>query len=375
MKNTLKAIYLLLLFSILTICSSCAGQNPPENPGTPPAIQEQAPGDTVPEITDKGIMVIFQDKKGNHWFAGGEKGAYQYDGKNLILFTTKDGLRSHSILGIQEDKWGNMYFDTSEGISKFDGKKFTTLAVTDSSASGNEWKREPDDLWFRMGWDENGPYRYDGKSLHKLTFPKTDQENEFYAKYPHVSYNPYGLYSIYHDSQGNVWFGTSSLGLCRFDGKSIRWLYEDQLTETPAGGAFGIRSMIEDKAGYFWFCNTRYRYEILPDSSARPETNQLNYRKEKGIGYSRDQKEINFPYFMSIVADDTGDLWMATYSDGVYRNDGQKLIHYPIKDGETDVLLFSIYRDHQGVIWLGTHNAGVYRFKGMAFNKYDPFRL
>jgi len=365
-KITFKVV---LIFGILTTFSSCNGQNKSERLKTPE--KDITLGKTVSEL-DERIMVVFQDKKNNFWFGGNDKGAYRYDGKNLILFTMEDGLCSNNILGIQEDKYGNIYFDTPEGVSKYDGQKFTTLEVIESDFSKNEWKLESNDLWFRMGSDKNGPYRYDGKSLYQLEFPKPDLVDEFYAKYPNASYNPYGIYTIYSDSKGRVWFGTASLGVCRYDGKSINWLYERQLTETPSGGDFGIRSIIEDKDGYFWFCNSRYRYEILPDSSEMNETSHINYRKVNGIGYSKNDNEIDFPYFMSIAEDNDGDLWMATYSDGVWRNDGTKLIHYPIKDGDMDVLLFSIYKDNQGDLWLGTHNAGILKFNGETFEKFRP---
>ncbi len=365
MKNiTFQAV---LIFGILTTISSCNGQNKSESLKT----QEKAItiGKTVSELYE-GITVIYQDKKNNLWF--GSKGVYKYDGENLVLFTIQDGLCSNAILGIQEDKYGNIYFDTPEGVSKFDGGKFITLEVIESDSSKNEWKLESNDLWFRMGWNKNGPYRYDGKSLYYLEFPKTNQADEFYSKYPNASYNPYGIYTLYKDSKGTVWFGTSSLGVCRYDGKSISWLYERHLTETPEGGSFGIRSIIEDKDGYFWFCNTRYRYEILPNSIEKNGTSLINYKVENGIGYSNDNSEIDYPYFMSIVEDNNGDLWMASYEEGVWRNNGKELIHYPIKDGETDVLIFSIYKDNQGTLWLGTHNAGAYKFNGKTFEKFKP---
>jgi ligand-binding sensor domain-containing protein len=220
-----------------------------------------------------------------------------------------------------------------------------------------------------MGWKKSGPYRYDGESLYSLAFPKPDLVDEFYAKYPNVSYSPYGIYTMYKDRKGSLWFGTASLGVCRYDGKSISWLYEKQLTETPAGGDFGIRSIIEDKDGYFWFCNTRYRYEILPNSTELNRTDQVNYRKENGIGTANDEGK-DFPYFMSIAADNKGDLWMVTYDDGVWQNNGETLLHHPVKDGDKSVLLFSIYKDRQGVLWLGTHNAGVFKFNGKTFEKF-----
>jgi ligand-binding sensor domain-containing protein len=372
--NLLSPIYPILLIFIFTV--SCNGQNTPKNKSDELTNEDQhsaqVSGDTVTEITAKGITVIFQDKSDHYWFAGAPKGVYKYDGENLILFGEKDGLCSNKIVEIQEDHYGNLYFDTQEGISKYDGAKFTTLEVIDGASFKNEWKLEQNDLWFRMGWSNDGPYRYDGKYLYQLKFPEPQHAAEFYATNPNASFSPYGIYSSYKDSKGVMWFGTASLGVCRYDGESISWLYEKQLTETPSGGSFGIRSIIEDQEGFFWFCNTHYRYDILPEVSEWYKSGFINYRSEDGVGYPKEDGALDFPYFMSIVETANGDLWMATYADGVWKNDGDKLIHYPLKDGETDILLFSIYKDNQGVLWLGTHNAGVHRYNGSDFVKFEP---
>lgn len=360
-----------LILSLLTLFFSCNGQvlMDDTNKQSSKPHSAIAQGKTVSEL-GKSIVVIFQDQKNIFWFGSKGDGVYKYDRKKFVLFSMQDGLCSNSILGIQEDQFGNIYFDTPTGVSKFDGQKFTTLEIIESPSAKNEWQLNPDDLWFRMGWDKNGPYRYDGQSLYPLEFPKTDQEDEFYSKYPNSSYNPYGIYTLYKDRQGSLWFGTAALGLCRYDGKSISWLYEKQLTETPSGGDFGIRSIIEDREGYFWFCNSRYRYKLLPDSLETNKIKHLNYKRKNGLGQSKANNKTHFPYFSSIAEDKEGDLWMATYDNGIYRNNGTALLHYPIQNGDTDVLLFSIYKDQQGVLWLGTQNAGVYRFNGNAFEQF-----
>src|SRR5690349_21190761 len=97
----------------------------------------QANGEAVNELSN-AIMVIYQDKKNNYWFGSRGQGVYRYDGKQLLHFTMKHGLISNDIWGIQEDKAGNIYFDTQEGVSKFDGQDFSTLQISDSS--GEEWK-------------------------------------------------------------------------------------------------------------------------------------------------------------------------------------------------------------------------------------------
>lgn len=371
----------LVLFALLIIGVACKSQNNFDN--HKPILKSEklakSIGTTVSKIADN-ITIVFQDQQNNYWFGSKSDGVFKYDvqlkdadrkQRRLTHFTTTDGLCTNSILGIQEDDSGNIYFDTPNGVSKFDGQQFTTLEVVTNNYFKNEWVLKPTDLWFTMGFDKSGPFRYDGKVLYHLEFPKTKQEAIFYTKYPDVSFNPYGIYIIYKDSKGHVWFGTASLGLCRYDGQSINWLYEVDLTETPNGGDFGFRSIIEDKAGYFWFNNTHSRFEILSNSVAKDGTNYLNYRKEKGIGKETDKGALAYPYFLSVVEDNQGDLWMVTYDEGVWRYNGKELVQYLVKEGEATVLLYSIYKDRQGVLWLGTPNHGAYKFNGKTFEKLE----
>lgn len=364
MSLKMIAFKVILVLGILSAFSSCNGQIKSKDLNK--SEKAISLGKAVSKIEQKTLL-IFQDSKSNIWFGGNDKGAYKYDGKNLVLYTEKDGLIGSTILGIQEDRFGNIYFDATEGVSKFDGKQFKTLEIVENSSVKNEWKLEPNDLWFRMGWNNSGPYRFDGEHLYHLQFPKNEMEYEFNSKYPNASYNPYGVYYIYKDTKGNIWFGTSNLGIYQYDGNDIRWMYEKHLTETPGGGSFGIRSIIEDKDGYIWICNPKYKYKILPDSTKTNELKPINYQREFGV----ESRKLESLYSPSMTLDDNGDLWMVTYDNGVWRKKGTELIHYPIKNGGTDVLLFSIYKDNQGILWLGTHNAGVYKYNGKSFEKFE----
>ncbi len=192
-------------------------------------------GVTVTQI-DKTIWTIYQDKKSNYWFGSKENGVYYYNGHRLKHITTQNGLVSNEIRGIQEDTNGNIFFDTEKGVSKFDGHTFKTLQMANPDSPLNNWVLKPDDLWFRMGSTKNGAYRFDGKYLHYLKFPTSPQENTFYKNNPNSSIKPYGLYTIYKDRKGYMWFGTSSLGVCRYDGANLSWHYEEQLQTTPNGG-------------------------------------------------------------------------------------------------------------------------------------------
>lgn len=360
-------LYTLLFLYILTVFSSCNGQNQKAVNIKSDQTNKTFTGDTVSEL-DKTIFVVFQAKDKNYWFGSDGHGVFRYDGKTILHFSSKHGLCNDRIREIKEDKSGNIFFTTLDGISKFDGQKFTTLTAIES----NEWKLEPDDLWFKGKPNENAVYRFDGKSLYHLAFPKHYMEDEFYARQGKVAYSPYEVYTIYNDSKGNVWFGTSNFGICRYDGKSLSWMYEKHLTEIEGGGSFCIRSIIEDKEGKFWFCNTSYRYNILPASSTEQGKTLINYKREKGIDSLKAPNGNEMIYYMSIAEDNKRDLWMATYNLGVWRYDGKNITHYSVKDGSDDITLFSIYKDNNGELWLGTHEAGAYKFNGKTFEKFKP---
>ena len=360
--NILSSRTFITIFPIVFLLLACNAVADTQQAANSPA--ELVVGQKATAI-DGGVMVVYQDQNGHYWFGGNDDGLYHYDGQELRLIRKEDGLCSTAILGIQEDRHGNLYFDTTEGICRFDGQSFTTLEVTNTDSTKHSWQSGANDLWFRMGWEHRGAFRYDGDSLYFLEFPESDRAAAFYEKYPNSPYNPYGTYSHFQDSHGNVWFGTASLGLVRFDGQSLAWLYEQHLTETPGGGDFGIRSIVEDKDGFFWFCNSRYKYRVEPENEVGSQL--IPYNREAGLAYQNQAGETDYPYFMYMTKDKVGDLWMLTYDEGVYRNTGQELFHYPVQEDGKYLQLHSVYADQKGQIWVGTQQQGVYHLQDDKF--------
>lgn len=361
----------IVLLVMIELFACAVGQNPPtrsaSNLGSSHRIMTVAKGEIVSEL-DKAIWHVFQAKNNDYWFGSHDRGVYRYNGETLVNFTTNDGLCDNrlGLGGIQEDQFGNVYFNTANGISRFDGTSFATIHPTVSHSVTGEWKLQPDDLWFQGAQDAGALYRYDGKVLYHLEFPKTKDGDEHYRqmprdKYPNAKFSPYDVYSIFKDSQGNVWFGTSTLGVCRFDGKSFSWLPESELRN----GSFGTRSIIEDKEGRFWFCNTLQRYAVDQSDSAG-----LQFTKVDGLRNANHPSQELFGGIMAGTLDSSGALWMATYREGVWRYDGKDITHYPVQDGDEPITLFSIHSDRQGVLWLGTQEAGAYKFNGKTFERF-----
>ena len=358
----------LMFLTFTVLLSSCKGQLTSSNNDNLNTFLK-VNNNTV-ETASSGISIwaIYQDKKGNIWFGSNGQGVYKYDGITTTLFNADVGLCSNQIREIKEDKHGNIFISTTNCISKYDGQSFTTLLPIKS----NKWKLDKDDVWLRSGVAYNpGPLRYDGNQLHQLEFPKSPNEDEFYktnSNHTNATYSLYDIYTIYKDINGHLWFGTGNLGLCRYDGKNISWMYEDQLTNTPEGGSFGIRSIFEDSKGKYWICNSKNSYNFSTDSRSESGYHQLSYKKEKGMDFSNLKKDKT--YFLSIVEDKNGVLWMSSYREGVYRYDGKEAKQYLIKEGDKIVNVFCIYYDQSGVLWLGTEDNGVYRFNGNEFERF-----
>ena len=325
-------------------------------------------GDTVTELSNN-IMIINQDKKNNYWFGSWQDGLYKYDGKTIIHFTTNHGLPSNRVEEIKEDNQGNIYVNTSEGIIKYDGEGFSKLEETIGTTE--KWGLSKNDMWFKNFTDPTFVYRYDGTTLHKLKLPKIKIGEDWIQKNP-TSPNPYAIYCTYKDSKGNIWLGTAVLGALRYDGFKFDWITESDVSELHNGPSNGVRSIIEDKEGYFWF-NTEYKYGIYnkPSSTKRGYDSTLFYERVKSIGCLDGKKDGDLNEYLSIIQDDKKKLWIAIYLNGVWKVDGENIKHYPIQVDSKNIPVFYLFKDNKGSIWLGTQENGAFKFNGKKFEKFN----
>ncbi len=357
----------ILTSSLMAALSACTLAQGPSSNEAPP-ITASPPGQVVAEI-DPRIWVIHQGRNGDYWFGSNGNGAYRYDGQRITHYTKADGLSGHQVRDIEEDAMGNVFISTTGGVSKFDGKRFAALELVEASPTKDGWELNPDDVWIVSYPGNHGPYRYDGEKLYHLKLSKSPAEDAYRAKYPDINFSPSSVYSIYKDRRGHLWFGTASVGLCRYDGQTLSWMYEERLTTTPSGGAFGIRSVYEDRAGDFWVCNTRQRFEISPEVLLEDGHSLIKYEKKEGLPGAQSDTDKNFNYYLSMTEDDAGALWMACGNDGVWKFDGKDVTRYTIGGGAYAI---SIYRDHEGKLWVGTVEQGIYTFEGASFEPFKP---
>lgn len=358
--------YTLLFFSLTILLSSCNGQTASYANRSEDVHAIYSSADTVSEL-GKNIMVIYQDKKSNYWFGSWENGVYRYDGKLILHFSTKNGLPDNRVDEIKEDHEGNVYVNTANGIVRFSETYFTNLRLNEDDK--NAWKLSKNDLWFRSSVYTGSVYRFDGNNLYNLKLPKSKKEEEYTLTNLNSSISC-EIYRVYQDTKGNVWFGTNPFGVCRFNGESFDWIAEEDVTELHGGSANGVRSIVEDQNGHFWF-NSAYRYQMV-DSKGTGRKSKQFYKRIKSIGSLDGKKEGVLNEYLSSTMDDLNNLWFATYTNGVWKYDGKKVTHYPVQVNSKDITLFYVYKDNSGDIWLGTHENGAFKLVGETFESFKP---
>ncbi len=376
-----KKVFTYSLFSASVIFIACQGQNNANitidktkeqtNPSRTDSIVTGTEGIASTNL-GKNIQCIFQDKNDNYWFGTQKEGVYRYNGRTILQFTDKDGLSNNQVQTIQEDASGNIWFGTGGfGISRFDGKTMTTFTTLENlranTYSDNKTAAASDDLWFYAG---DGMYRHDENGFTHLPLQETTLGSTN-SQSPSNRLSPYAVYCSLKDAKGNFWFGTQSMGVCRYDpseasGNSLKWFTASGL----AGPA--VLALFEDKNGILWFGNNGsglFRYDPVTDVLT-------NFTQEKGLSNDEFRKTGKsgpgtLARIYTINEDTNGNLWIGTADAGAWRYDGKQLKNYTTKDGLTSDAVSTIYKDKKGELWFGTETA-ICKFNGTSITSFIP---
>ena len=199
MNKNLNLIYLIFF---LTLNFSCVEKEESDKEKNKTELVGNSNADTLK--FNNGISSIFQDSKGNYWYGSRQEGVALFDGQTYTYFTTNKGLPDNQIRSIKEDNNGNIWFETANGISSYDGKRIANHTIIENAISQNEWTKTSNDLWFSAG-NKEGVYKYDGDNIKKYT-DSLGQSNGF-------------VHRIYKDNDDELWFVLTNGDVYRFNGK------------------------------------------------------------------------------------------------------------------------------------------------------------
>ena len=169
----------------------------------------------IAENRDGGILIGCWDGSGVHY----------YDGSRFIAL---NGFSDGMVGCITMDASGNAWMGTRiSGVDLWDGiiqpgGRVRVTNFSDFSKRGDNstncnrciFQDSKGNMWFGTNWNNHGvrgdAFRYDGKTFINIT------ENERTSRFKNFS-----AMSFVEDNEGNIWIGSRSGILLRYDGKSL----------------------------------------------------------------------------------------------------------------------------------------------------------
>lgn len=288
------------------------------------------------------VRTMYQDKKGNYWFGTNGNGIIRYDGQTLETVSIEGVHPFMRVMEIVEDKAGTLWFGTSEGLLKYDGKRFTTFSKKEGlQGEGVEiWGLTIDKSGLLWVGSTGGVSHFDGEKFIPFSLPQSRVEN------PKPMLSNKLVFKIIEDKTGTMWFVTDGNGIFKYkNGEFIQLTVNNGLTDNNAA------DILEDKQGNIWIGTFNGGVSKFDGKT------YTNFTKD---GVIKGTETYNF------YEDSHGTLWFSAEGHGVYRYDGTNFTQFITLHGLASNIVQSIFEDKKGQIWFGTWQ-GISLYDGQKF--------
>lgn len=350
--------------------------------------------DALPK--ERNIFALYQDTKDHIWICTAQFGAIEIlnpdgdlsDKKNYKNYTSKEGL-SEFCFGAFDDEKGNMWFLTDIGIKILNttsGKcEFFRSNGLPSQRITSFLRAKDGSIWLGLA-DGNisvinptsGPINY--SAADGLPQAASNQMDGIRMNFTFVN-------AFMEDNKGNIWAAIWDRGVVRFNGKNAKRKFtsfntqnglsvnkvkslgcdregnillgtlgnglvvfkgEKFISYTKTNGLINnqIWAVLQDKKNRFWF-GTNEGISIY---------NPAETKEKQIINISEINGGITSNNVRSIVADNTGNIWIGTWGGKVAVYDLEKE-KFTINQQVNDVTyshVSCLAKDKQGKIWIGT---------------------
>ena len=308
------------------------------------------------------ITEVSQDSRGYMWF-GTFNGIYKYDGYTFKIYKNKiqdkNSLIENNINVVKEDSFGNIWVGTNGGLCRFNRDKDNFNRIIYTSDLSKPDLIIKDKIYCILQDVNNVLWIGTNTGLYQLTKNKS-RDNTFSIK--HFSSKNNNLHSdivksIIQDEKGNIWVGTSNgLNLLSYkDANKIKFYnYTKFLRSKNYLSNNFITSTALDYNGNLWI-GTGHGLNKLVYS---PDGNY--YKIENFYNNKDDPKSIAGNEITTICPDKNRTVWIGTKSTGVSRYLYNKNIfeNYSKNDFDENSInsnqISNIFQDQNGVIWISS---------------------
>lgn len=312
----------------------------------------------VPDgLAHSRVSDIHQDAKGYLWLATWE-GLSRFDGYRFTNYGGRDGLGPAVLNAITEDRHGRLWVGTNDtGVARLIDDPRAGAALP-SSPSAPATRRKfvnyrvgatlesnrvnallfdaNDNLWCAT---DNGLYRAAARAHDDLKFEVV------------VPHEPVAQpMAAYADSRGRLWFGMVNDLIEVVGERTIKYGPADEV------GRHTITSIVEDRQGRLLVANLFGVFEFI-----EPAAGQDRGRWRRLPVALKPDQEI-----YAMAADANGALWIGAKNGLIKFQGGQgvKQTVYTTAQGLSADLIRTLYEDRVGNLWIGTFGGGVCKLSG-----------
>lgn len=332
-------------------------------------------------LSSNSVHAIVQDRQGFIWI-GTDNGLCRYDGTGVKVVLPSDENVSPAVTSLSIDADGYLLVGSKENVYRYDPSDesfellheenndslasdkysgednksaISSLTINKDSitaklqtADGNQWIGTSDNRLVRIdseGSEELMPSAGPSRCQHINTlFAYSDTQlllgcddglwlfdtvNRTYTLHQPTRF----VCDVMRDHEGGLWTATKHNGV----------LYESPIEDRFTGISHGLTArLVEDRHGRIWTEGTDGRVDCYQDGHL------LENIPEKKLLSNLSAHSLQT---------DGDNLWIGTYSDGVYRLNTatHKLRHYTVSNsGLYDANACTVYRDRKGRIWVAT---------------------
>ena len=309
-------------------------------------------------LSNNSVGSVFKDRSGLLWIAtlnglnsfdtkSGLFKRYHHDSRNINSLSSNEVGNGFGT-GIAEDKDGNLWIATRNGLNKLNKQSNSFTRFYHSSKN---------------------PYSIRSNEITTITIDKAgilwvgawngnlSKANLNQKQFGHISYDPDNKNSlagndvtaILEDSSGNLWIGINGRGLSRWDKKINKFKhFTSNTSDIKTLRSDYVYGLLEDIHGHLWVCNgaTLSRFN--------KQTSEFTHFNSNAAGY----KDFDHQIINSITQDKEGYIWLGT-GNGIKRFDEKTghFTHYYYTPGDTsgisDFTSIAIFADSRDNIWSG----------------------
>jgi signal transduction histidine kinase/ligand-binding sensor domain-containing protein len=307
-------------------------------------------GHTVWRIQDGAISPptnIAQTTDGFLWITTAQ-GLMRFDGARFMPWQPPQGQNlpgTHfsAVLGARD---GSLWIGTTRGLARWKDGQLRTYTDLEHPAGINAIiEDDSGTIWAT---------RY-GLYAHEAPLCSISEETlRCFGKKDGIPVT-YGL-GLTHDSEGNIWFGSSVL---------VRWrpgtpatTYFGEIAKELAKGD-GVGEVALGPSGTAW----------ATIDGTGPQLGVRCYSGGRWTSYAVPGFDGARVRSGALLVDRRGSLWVSTINDGVYRISGSVADHYGVSDGLSGNDVGLLFEDREGNIWVTT-DGGLDMFRDTALISY-----